>query len=127
MHDHAVPHAWVHEGEGMSVIVRGHASHTGPMKQLCQRRCILRMRILLLALLGSTLLAEIPRPDDAPQPLSPAESVKLFQLPAGYKISLLASEPLITDRVPPVDSISDAKVKVRIGALPGTSFQSTRA
>jgi putative membrane-bound dehydrogenase-like protein len=67
------------------------------MKQLCQRRCILRMRILLLALLGSTLLAEIPRPDDAQQPLSPAESAKLFQLPAGYSIRLLASEPLINE------------------------------
>ena len=38
---------------------------------------------------------EIPKPDDAPKPLSPAESAKLFQVPAGYQIRLLASEPLI--------------------------------
>jgi putative membrane-bound dehydrogenase-like protein len=52
---------------------------------------------LLLALLASPALAEIPKPDDAPQPLTPAESAKTFHLPAGAKIRLLASEPLIRE------------------------------
>lgn len=41
------------------------------------------------------LRAEIPHPDDAPKPMSPTESAKAFHLPAGTKIKLLASEPLI--------------------------------
>lgn len=53
--------------------------------------------ILLVALLISPLFAKIPKPDDAPQPLSPAESAKAFQLPTGAKIRLLASEPLIRE------------------------------
>ena len=56
----------------------------------------MRLRSAALALLVlSTAHGEIPKPDDAPKPLSPAESAKLFQVPAGYQIRLLASEPLI--------------------------------
>ena len=56
----------------------------------------MRLRSAALALLVlSTAHGEIPKPDDAPQPLYPAESAKLFQVPAGYQIRLLASEPLI--------------------------------
>jgi hypothetical protein len=43
------------------------------------------------------VIAQIPLPDDAPQPLSPAESQKHFQLPDGFRIDLVASEPLIAD------------------------------
>lgn len=56
----------------------------------------LHLRSVPLALLVlSSLHADIPKPDDAPKPLSPAESAKLFKVPAGYQIRLLASEPLI--------------------------------
>ena len=48
-------------------------------------------------ILVSTVLAEIPRPDDAPKPLPPAESLKQFAVPEGYQMRLLASEPLITE------------------------------
>lgn len=58
---------------------------------------IRRLHLLLLLLALPSANGEIPKPDDAPQPLSPAESAKLFQLPAGYEIRLLASEPLITE------------------------------
>lgn len=51
----------------------------------------------LLLLAAATVHGEIPKPGDAPQPLSPAESAKLFQVPAGYQIRLLASEPLIRE------------------------------
>jgi putative membrane-bound dehydrogenase-like protein len=57
----------------------------------------MRRLFAFLLLLTALSHAEIPRPDDAPQPLSPAESAKLFQLPAGYQIRLLASEPLIAE------------------------------
>jgi len=47
------------------------------------------------AIPAPALFAEIPKPDDAPLPLSPEESAKAFRLPAGMAIRLLASEPLI--------------------------------
>ncbi|MCA9212089.1 MAG: HEAT repeat domain-containing protein [Planctomycetales bacterium] len=42
-------------------------------------------------------VAQIKPATDAPQPLSPAESAKTIQLPAGFRIDLVASEPLIQD------------------------------
>lgn len=42
-------------------------------------------------------MAGIPRPDDSPKPLSPTESGKAFRVPAGMKIRLLASEPLVSE------------------------------
>ena len=58
-----------------------------------------RLAPTLLAITASLTIsaAQIPVPDDAPQPLSPAESKKQFQLPAGFRIDLIASEPLIAD------------------------------
>ncbi|MBL9143715.1 MAG: c-type cytochrome [Verrucomicrobiaceae bacterium] len=53
------------------------------------------LRHLISLFVAVTALAVIPHPDDAPKPLSPAESAKAFALPAGIKIELLASEPLI--------------------------------
>jgi len=52
-------------------------------------------RAVLALLVFSSVHGEIPKPADAPKPLSPAESAKLFQVPSGYQIRLLASEPLI--------------------------------
>ncbi len=40
-------------------------------------------------------LGQIRIPDDAPQPLSPAESASTVSLPEGYSLELLAAEPLI--------------------------------
>ncbi len=38
---------------------------------------------------------EIPHPDDAPRPLSPEESAASYRLPAGFRLEVVASEPLI--------------------------------
>jgi hypothetical protein len=46
---------------------------------LFMRRCGAAFALLVC----SAAHGEIPKPDDAPQPLSPAESAKLFQVPAG--------------------------------------------
>src|SRR5690606_14893989 len=40
---------------------------------------------------------QIPQPDDAPQPLSPEESAERFDLPPGFRMELVASEPLIRE------------------------------
>src|SRR5881296_2016728 len=37
----------------------------------------------------------IPNPGDAPKPMSPEESARAFQLPEGFRIEVVASEPLI--------------------------------
>ncbi len=57
----------------------------------------MRCTSFLTILLTAVTFAEIPHPDDAPKPLSPADSAKAFQVPAGMKIKLLASEPLINE------------------------------
>lgn len=58
----------------------------------------MKPHIFIPALCLATLAhADIPHPDDAPRPLPPAESAKQFVLPAGMKIRLLASEPLIRE------------------------------
>ncbi len=57
--------------------------------------------LLILALLMVALGAEpqqtpgIPKPDDAPKPMSPEESARAFQLPDGFRMEVVASEPLI--------------------------------
>ncbi|MFQ3168717.1 MAG: hypothetical protein ACI8QI_001268, partial [Limisphaerales bacterium] len=48
----------------------------------------------LAALAGQTL-GQITKPADAPKPLSPAESAKLVKLPAGFRLELVAAEPLV--------------------------------
>lgn len=55
------------------------------------------LTIAAIALATLSAPAEIPHPDDAPKALTPAESAKMFQTPAGMKIRLLASEPLISE------------------------------
>jgi putative membrane-bound dehydrogenase-like protein len=48
--------------------------------------------LLLAATLG---LAQIPKPTDAPKPMTPERSAAAFKLPAGFRMELVASEPLI--------------------------------
>lgn len=54
-----------------------------------------------LAVAGRGLAAEpgpaagIPIPDDAPKPRSPEETVRSYQLPDGFRLEVVASEPLI--------------------------------
>ena len=53
----------------------------------------LKTAILFLNLcLFNFAQAQIPKPDDAPLPLSPEESKKHFKLTEGFRIDLIASE-----------------------------------
>ncbi len=56
-----------------------------------------RASLAAVLLLAPAAFAEIPKPDDAPRPLPPAESANAFHLPAGLSIRLLAGEPLIRE------------------------------
>ena len=40
-------------------------------------------------------LAQIPKPTDAPGPMTPEQSAAAFKLPAGFRMEVVASEPLI--------------------------------
>lgn len=78
--------------------------------------------LFLLVLLCGTVFRcnnagnEIKVPDDAPKPLSPTEAVKSFQLPAGFRIELVASEPLIND---PTGVCWDEKGRLYVSELHG--------
>lgn len=50
-----------------------------------------------LVLAVCAIAGDIPKPDDAPPPLDPLESAKLVALPAGFRLELIASEPLIQE------------------------------
>lgn len=62
----------------------------------CWIRVSVSWTVCLLAA-HACLAAEIERAPDAPQPLSPTESANRMQLPAGFRIELVASEPLIQE------------------------------
>ena len=53
--------------------------------------------VLMGAVAGDLTGAAIRPADDAPQPLSPEQSAEKMQLPAGFRIELVASEPLIAE------------------------------
>lgn len=58
----------------------------------------MRFRFLLpVAVCVAAVRAEIPRPEDAPQPLSPADSASAMRVPDGMAVRLLAGEPLIRE------------------------------
>ena len=45
--------------------------------------------------LASPVWSQIPRPTDAPKALTPEQSAAAFRLPAGFRMEIVASEPLI--------------------------------
>jgi putative membrane-bound dehydrogenase-like protein len=53
---------------------------------------------LIFAILSVSVLlafAQIPAPTDAPKPLTPEETAASYRLPEGFKLEVVASEPLI--------------------------------
>src|SRR6058998_1013026 len=60
-------------------------------------RAILKSTALAWAALFAThlALAQIPKPTDAPKPMTPEQSAAAFKLPDGFRMEVVASEPLI--------------------------------
>ena len=79
-----------------------------------------RTTTLLLVTSAGLALAEIPKPTDAPKPLSPAESAKKFRLPAGFRMDLIAAEPLIAD---PACMTFDERGRLFVGELHGYNME----
>jgi putative membrane-bound dehydrogenase-like protein len=55
-----------------------------------------RLLPAMVGLAGFLSLGITP-PDDAPRPLTPAQALRSFHLPPGFRIELLASEPLVRE------------------------------
>ena len=66
------------------------------------------------------LAGEITPATDAPQPLSPEESLKRFRVPPGFRIELVASEPLLAD---PTDMAFDAQGRLFVCELYGYNLE----
>lgn len=65
------------------------------------RRLRIGLRVPFLILLSLTVsgpvsvCAQIPHPTDAPKPMTPDQSAAAFRLPEGFRMEVIASEPLI--------------------------------
>ncbi len=82
----------------MFTILTSHklvSSHSPPPPPPC--RAILKSTTLVWPALfaASLAFAQIPKPTDAPQPLTPEQSAAAFRLPDGFRMEVIASEPLI--------------------------------
>ncbi|MFO0898298.1 MAG: PVC-type heme-binding CxxCH protein [Pirellulales bacterium] len=73
---------------------------------------------MLLATTG--ILAEIPKPTDAPPALAPAEEAKAIEVPPGFHLELVASEPLITE---PSGVCWDAEGRLYVCELHGYNLE----
>ena len=56
-----------------------------------------RLMFLVAVCLSASAMAQIPAPDDAPQPVPPEIAAGQFKLPPGLRMELVASEPLIRE------------------------------
>src|SRR5437773_8815882 len=61
------------------------------------KRALLKSTTLAWAMLFAPhlALAQIPKPTDAPGPKTPEQSATAFKLPEGFRMEVIASEPLI--------------------------------
>lgn len=88
------------------------------------RPATFRFEAVILLALGlfffSVSAAEIQPAADAPQPLSPEESLKRFKLPPGFRIEQVASEPLVAD---PVHIAFDAQGRILVCEIHGYNFE----
>jgi putative membrane-bound dehydrogenase-like protein len=57
--------------------------------------CSQKIAIAAVLLLCRPASAQIPAPTDAPKPLTPQESAAAFRLPDGFRMEVIANEPLI--------------------------------
>ncbi|MFM8702906.1 MAG: hypothetical protein ACKOHG_03400, partial [Planctomycetia bacterium] len=76
--------------------------------------------VAVAAGLSQAALAEIPKPADAPKPLSPQASHATFRVPAGFKVQLVASEPLIHE---PSGVCWDARGRLFVSELHGYNLE----
>ncbi len=71
-------------------------------------------------MLSATVVAQIPKPTDAPNPLSPEQSVAAFHLPDGFQMNVVASEPLIAS---PTAVCWDGRGRMFVAELHGYNLE----
>lgn len=76
--------------------------------------------VLGLAFAAGRSVGQIPLATDAPQPLPAEESVKRFQLPKGFRVELVAAEPLLAD---PVAMDFDARGRIFVCEIHGYNLE----
>ncbi|MEK7684992.1 MAG: PVC-type heme-binding CxxCH protein [Verrucomicrobiota bacterium] len=91
----------------------------GGLKSALRSWCV-RAIVCWLACSPCLIAAEIKPADDTPPPLSPEESLKRFQLPAGFRIELVASEPHLAD---PTGIAFDARGRIFVCELHGYNLE----
>jgi len=69
---------------------------------------------------GRSCGGEIPRAADAPRHHRPEESLKYFQLPKGFRLEIVASEPHVAD---PVAMAFDAKGRIFVCEIHGYNLE----
>ncbi|MHB8973898.1 MAG: PVC-type heme-binding CxxCH protein [Pirellulaceae bacterium] len=69
---------------------------------------------------GTAVADEIQLADDAPGPLSVEESQKLFRVPAGFRVEIVASEPYVAD---PVAMAFDAQGRILVCEIHGYNLE----
>src|SRR5262245_1500115 len=86
-----------------------------------------RARVVCLVTLGLLLPARlpghgagIPKPSDAPRPLPPAEAQKAFRVAPGFRVELVASEPLINE---PTGVCWDERGRLHVCELHGYNLE----
>ena len=87
---------------------------------ISQRWLAVAVAAALAAGLQQAAVAEIPKPADAPRPLSPQDSHATFRVPAGLKVQLVAAEPLIHE---PSGVCWDAKGRLFVSELHGYNLE----
>ena len=87
---------------------------------ITQRWWAVAVAAALAAGLQQPAVAEIPKPADAPRPLSPRDSHATFRVPAGLKVQLVAAEPLIHE---PSGVCWDAKGRLFVSELHGYNLE----
>lgn len=75
---------------------------------------------LMLGCVAYAYAADIERPSDAPRPLTPEDSAATFRLPEGFRIQLVASEPLIRE---PSGICWDAQGRLHVTELHGYNLE----
>ena len=81
-------------------------------------RAILKSTALawLMLLATNPAFAQIPKPTDAPKPMPPDQSAAAFKLPDGFRMEIVASEPLIAS---PSAVCWDERGRMFVGELHG--------
>src|SRR5688572_25704178 len=71
--------------------------HLGPQSSHLKMNALAMLKCGALACLlsGNVVVAQIPQPVDAPGPMTPEQSAAAFKLPEGFRMEIVASEPLI--------------------------------